>query len=155
MRGVWIGLAAAGLGVFAAISFNKADSQIESEAAAKILSVIEVTQSGNEEGRTVVLIPGLASSAAVWDETRAALEPDYDVRTVQVAGFAGAAPLEVEGAYSDAIAEALAVELGETPGKETVLVGHSLGGFVAMKTALASPDLIDEPVETILHLERC
>jgi len=144
MRGLWIGLAAAGLGVFAAISFNTADSQAEREVEEATPSVIEVTQSGNAAGRTVVLIPGLASSAAVWDETRASLLLDYDIRTVQVAGFAGAAPVEIEGSYTDAIAAAIASELRTKGGKETVLVGHSLGGFVAMKTALMAPEAVEE-----------
>ena len=139
MRGLWIGLAAAGLGVFTAISAN-------SHAEDTVSKIIEVTQTGNEDGRTVVLIPGLASSASVWDETRAVLEADYDVRTVQVAGFAGAGAVDIEGSYTDAIADALIVELGEVPGRDVVLVGHSMGGFVSMKTALGAPELIDELV---------
>ena len=139
MRGLWIGLAAAGLGVFTAISAN-------SHAEDTVSKIIEVTQTGNEDGRTVVLIPGLASSASVWDETRAVLEADYGVRTVQVAGFAGAGAVDIEGSYTDAIADALIVELGEVPGRDVVLVGHSMGGFVSMKTALGAPELIDELV---------
>ena len=109
-------------------------------------SAISVTRTGNRAGRTVILIPGLASSAAVWDETRASLEPDYDVRTVQVAGFSGAMPIALDGNYTDAIADSLIADLQATPGKDTVLVGHSMGGFVSMKTALAAPDLINELV---------
>ena len=139
MRGLWIGLAAAGLGVFTAISAN-------SHAEDTVSKIIEVTQTGNGEGRTVVLIPGLASSASVWDDTRVVLEADYDVRTVQVAGFAGAGAVDIEGSYTDAIADALIVELGEVPGRDVVLVGHSMGGFVSMKTALGAPELIDELV---------
>lgn len=139
MRGLWIGLAGAGLGVAIAISAN-------SQAEEPVASVISVMQSGNADGRTVMLIPGLASSAAVWDETRAVLEADYDVRTVQVAGFAGAEPIDIDGNYTDAIVTALVADLNEKPGQEIVLVGHSLGGFVSMKTALAAPELIDELV---------
>ncbi|MEO9971638.1 MAG: alpha/beta hydrolase [Hyphomonadaceae bacterium] len=109
-------------------------------------SMITVTRSGNRSGRTVVLIPGLASSAQVWDATRPSLETDYDVRTVQVAGFAGADVSAVDGLYTDAIAAALVAELQETPANQAVLVGHSMGGFVSMKAALAAPDLVDELV---------
>ena len=140
MRNTIIGLLLAGVGVFFAISTNmSADETAEP-------SLIHVTKTGQAAARTVVLIPGLASSAEVWDETRAALEGGYDLRIIQVAGFAGAAPVEVEGNYTDAIAAAILEELRDRPGKDTVLLGHSLGGFVAMKTALSGPDLIDELV---------
>lgn len=108
--------------------------------------LVEIERTGLAGGRTVVLIPGLASSADVWQETRHLLEADYDVRTVQVAGFAGAPKVEVTGNYTDAIAVAIEEDLTAHPGKLPVLVGHSMGGFVSLKVALAAPDLIDELV---------
>ena len=109
-------------------------------------SAIEITRSGNADGRTIVLVPGLASSADVWADTISLLEPDYDVRTVQVAGFAGAEPISYEGAYTDQITAALVSELRSNPANAAVLVGHSMGGFVSMKAALDAPDLVDELV---------
>jgi pimeloyl-ACP methyl ester carboxylesterase len=49
---------------------------------------ITVTVRG--QGPDVVLIPGLASSSAVWDATAAHLEGRYRLHIVQVAGFAPA-----------------------------------------------------------------
>lgn len=109
-------------------------------------SVIDVTRSGNADGRTVLLVPGLASSAAVWDAAVPLLEADYDVRSVQVAGFAGAQSVPTEGAYTDAIAAALVAELQTHPANNAVLIGHSMGGFVSIKAALSAPDLVDELV---------
>lgn len=137
-RNVWIGMAAMLAGVMVG---SGALGQPDESGA-----VIEVTHSGNGDGRTVVLIPGLASSAETWTATRGLLEADYDVRTVQVAGFAGAAPAEIDGNYTDAIAAAIGEELTARPGRDAVLVGHSMGGFVSMKVALASPELVDELV---------
>src|SRR5947207_13142968 len=48
---------------------------------------ITVTVRG--KGPDVVLIPGLASSSAVWDATATRLEGRYRLHIVQVAGFAG------------------------------------------------------------------
>jgi len=101
---------------------------------------ISVTRAGNPDGRTVVLIPGLASSKDVWNGTVKALS-DYDLRVGQVAGFAGAAP--VDAISADKITADLSDYLKETPGKNTVLIGHSLGGFVALKTGLDHADQVD------------
>ena len=51
---------------------------------------ITVTVRGR--GPDVVLIPGLASSSAVWDATAKRLEGHYRLHIVQVDGFAGSPP---------------------------------------------------------------
>ena len=116
--------------------------EVANEAKAGIISV---SRSGNSEGRTVVLIPGLASSADVWKETVDALV-EYDLRIVQVAGFAGSAKFEADGLYTDAIAAAVNEHLADVPGVSPVVVGHSLGGFVALKAALMDGTPIEELV---------
>lgn len=113
----------------------------EQSQTAEAASAITVTRAGNAEGRTLVLIPGLASSADVWDGTAEALS-DYDLRVVQVAGFAGAEP--IENISAEKISDDISNYLDETPGRETVLIGHSLGGFVAMKAGLDHADQLDE-----------
>ncbi len=107
--------------------------------------IISVTRSGDAEGRTVVLIPGLASGSDVWTSTAGAFQ-EYDLRIVQVAGFAGAAPFETDETYTDAIADAVNKHLIDSPGADPVVVGHSLGGFVALKAALADETPITELV---------
>lgn len=107
--------------------------------------IISVTRSGDAKGRTVVLIPGLASGSDVWDGTAEAFQ-DYDLRIVQVAGFAGAAPFETDESYTGAIADAVNTHLADFPGVDPVVVGHSLGGFVALKAALADETEITELV---------
>jgi len=107
------------------------------------MDIISVSRRGNPNGRTVVLIPGLVSSAEVWRVTANALS-DYDLRIVQVSGFAGAAAYEVDGNYTDGIARSIEAHLGQYPGRETALLGHSMGGFVAIKAALSDNANIDE-----------
>ncbi len=88
-------------------------------------------------GPDVILVPGLASSASVWDGTVAALDGQYTFHIVQVAGFADAPPRGNDGNAN--ILEDLAVDLAlysqqvESPPS---LVGHSLGGLVALKASL-------------------
>jgi len=105
--------------------------------------IISVTHRGNPNGRTVVLIPGLASSAEVWSDTAIELS-DFDLRIVQVSGFAGTPAYAVDGNYTDNIARSIEVHLSQYPGRDTVVVGHSMGGFVAIKSALLKNTDIDE-----------
>ena len=107
--------------------------------------ILSVARRGDSEGRTVVLIPGLASGAAVWDETVGSLE-GFDLRVVQVAGFAGAERFEIDGSYTDAIAKAVHQHLVDFPGKKPMVVGHSLGGYVSLKAAAIEGSPIEEVV---------
>jgi len=107
-------------------------------------SPIAVERAGNPDGRTVVLVPGLASSAAVWNDTVAALSPDYDLRIVQVAGFAGAPTVAADGSIVDGIVAALSAHLTDHPGHETLVAGHSMGGFIALNLAKAAPEQVSE-----------
>jgi len=109
------------------------------------MDVISVTRSGDSEGRTVVLIPGLASSPDVWAKTVDTFQK-YDLRIVHVAGFAGLAKFEADGSFTDAIAEAINIHLVDVPGVSPVIVGHSLGGFVALKIAMTDGAPIEELV---------
>ncbi|CAM3852366.1 alpha/beta fold hydrolase [Litorimonas haliclonae] len=127
-----------------AITSPEEDQAPEDQSqATQTASSITVTRAGNPDGRTVVLIPGLASSDDVWDGTVEAMG-DYDLRVVQVAGFAGADP--VADISAEKIGDDIAAHLAEDTGSDTVLVGHSLGGFVAMRAALDHPNVIDELV---------
>jgi len=131
-------------------SGTQANTQTQSEDIAETIdtsqTIINVTRSGNSDGRTIIFIHGLASDAAVWSDVTAPLLKDYDIRTVQVAGFAGAQAINIETGITDKVTDAIMAHLSNMPGKDTVLVGHSMGGFLSMKAGLKRPDLINEIV---------
>jgi len=116
---------------------------VEAIQAANSKQIISVKRQGDPDGRTVVLIPGLASSPAVWDETIKALS-GYDLRVVHVAGFAGAAPFETDSGYTAKIAGAVNRHLTDSLGKSPVIIGHSLGGYVGMLAAMEPDSRITE-----------
>lgn len=97
-----------------------------------------VTVTGS--GPDVILTPGLASSGEVWDGTVATLADSYTLHVIQVSGFAGTPP---DGNQDNTnILDDLAADLAaysSTLNEAPILVGHSLGGLVAMKTAF-NPD---------------
>ena len=117
----------------------------ESSQAVTNAPVITMTQFGNPDGRTLVLIPGLASGPEIWDNIISGVS-DYDVRLVHVAGFSGAPAVKADRDIMQNIAAALITELQTNPAKDPILMGHSMGGFIALKSALLAPDAVSEIV---------
>lgn len=95
-----------------------------------------VTVSG--AGPDVLLVPGLASSMEVWEETAAHLNGDYRVHRFTLAGFAGVPP--VLGPVLDPRAGALLDYIEKEQLTEFAVVGHSLGGVLAMLMATRAPE---------------
>ena len=90
-------------------------------------------------GPHVVLVPGLASGPSTWNETVPALG-GYTVHRVTVAGFAGVPRVEADsaGGMMDAVRDELAAYVAGLDGP-AVVVGHSLGGFTAVRVAALRP----------------
>ncbi len=83
----------------------------------------------------VVLIPGLSSSRAVWDAEAKLLAPNYRLHLVQVDGFAGAtAGANASGPVLPGIVDELHGYI-VSAGIHPVVVGHSLGGLLALMLA--------------------
>ena len=92
-------------------------------------------------GTDVVLIPGLSSSPAVWESAIAAL-PGYRYHLVQVRGFAGLdAGGNADGTVVAPVAEEIARYIEDSHLERPALVGHSLGGALAMMIAARHPEL--------------
>ena len=91
-------------------------------------------------GPHVVLVPGLGSGPTTWAETVPALD-GYTVHRVTLAGFAGVPRVEADsaGGMLDAVRDELAAYVAALDGP-AVLVGHSLGGWTAFRTAALRPD---------------
>ena len=93
------------------------------------------------QGRPLILIPGLASSGEVWQGTVARLcgaKTGRACHVLTLAGFAGVAPIE-----GDLLAQAeqqLADYISTRKLGRPAIIGHSLGGFLALKMAIDHPD---------------
>jgi pimeloyl-ACP methyl ester carboxylesterase len=92
-------------------------------------------------GSPVVLIPGLAGGPWVWSGTIAALSPTHRVYAVTLAGFDGTPAPTEEGNWLDRADASLAALLGRADLRKAILVGHSLGGTLALRFAGRHPDL--------------
>ncbi len=93
-------------------------------------------------GPDVVLIPGLSSSPAVWRSTIAAL-PGYRYHLIHVRGFAGLAPdANGTGPVVSPVADEIARYVREGGLTRPALVGHSMGGTLAMMVATRHPEAV-------------
>jgi pimeloyl-ACP methyl ester carboxylesterase len=105
-------------------------------------------------GPDVILIHGLGASRSIWSSTVAAL-PGYRYHLVQVSGFAGTAPGgNARGPVASAVAAELAAYIAANRLQRPAVVGHSMGGTIAMMLAARHPgaagrimvvDMIPEP----------
>ncbi len=95
---------------------------------------ITVTVRG--KGQDVLLIPGLASSGAVWDATLRRFEKQHRFHVIQVAGFAGLpARGNANGAVLQPTVDAIHAYVKSNHLKTPRVIGHSLGGLMGMMLA--------------------
>jgi pimeloyl-ACP methyl ester carboxylesterase len=91
-------------------------------------------------GSPVVLIPGLSSPRAVWDGIAPKLAADHSVYLVQVNGFAGDDPgANLQPGVLDGIVADLHAYLAARKAGPARVIGHSMGGLVALMLAKAHP----------------
>ena len=94
------------------------------------------------EGTPLLMLHGFSNDAHVWEELATALAPHYRTLALDLRGH-GDSDRDPEGRYDhlsmvrdvEAVCEALGV-------KRLVLIGHSLGGRVAMRFAGQNPEML-------------
>lgn len=95
-------------------------------------------------GPAVILIPGLASSGDVWQGTTQHLCGPRQCHVLTLAGFAGQPA--IEGELLPQVERQLADYIATNKLGKPVVIGHSLGGFVALRFAAAHPDMVGKLV---------
>jgi pimeloyl-ACP methyl ester carboxylesterase len=89
-------------------------------------------------GRPMILIPGLACGGNVWDDTVKYFQDRYQCHVVTLPGFAGEPA--INGPFFEPVRAALIEYIRKNKLDHPILVGHSLGAFLAFSIAIESPD---------------
>jgi N-formylmaleamate deformylase len=99
----------------------------------------DVTVTG--AGKPLILIPGLSCDGRVWDATVAHYRGHYQLHVLTLAGFGGARAA-IPAPFLATVRQDLARYIRTQKLDHPVVVGHSLGGFMALWLAAREPDLL-------------
>lgn len=92
------------------------------------------------QGKPVLLIPGFTVPGAGWEKVVSYLEPHYECHVITLAGFGDVPPIDFP--WLPQVNEALQKYIQDKNLKNLSLIGHSLGGTLAIDIAARLPDRI-------------
>ena len=96
-------------------------------------------------GKPMIFIPGLDCSGEVWKDAVRHFSKHFTCYTLTLPGFAGQPPI-----HSDSFLENVTNQLAAFIRKERldrpVIIGHSLGGWLALAFAIHYPELTGDLV---------
>ena len=103
----------------------------------------EVLKTGKGK-QSILFIPGFASSGDVWNETKTAFEKDFTCYIFTMAGFAGIKP-QLNPSFENWKTE-IANYIQNNKIEKPIIIGHSMGGGLALALAADYPELIGKIV---------
>ncbi|HEY4242466.1 MAG TPA: alpha/beta hydrolase [Kofleriaceae bacterium] len=112
-------------------------SQTSAPTEAFTPTAFTVTVSG--QGRPIIFIPGLGCPGDIWAETAAHLH-GYQAHVLTLAGFAGQP--RIAGPLAATTRAELAHYIRSRHLDHPIIVGHSMGGFIAYWLAASEPELV-------------
>jgi pimeloyl-ACP methyl ester carboxylesterase len=103
----------------------------------------EVAKTGKGK-QVIIFVPGFASSGDVWNETKSNFENEFTCYTFTMAGFAGVKPqpnVSFKNWESEIVNYIKANKI-----EKPIVIGHSMGGGLALAIASDYPELISKIV---------
>jgi pimeloyl-ACP methyl ester carboxylesterase len=114
----------------------EAQTKQTSNRASQYPFKVEVTG----HGQPMILIPGLYSSGQVWESVVSRYKANYKCHVLTLAGLAGEPP--VGAPFMEKVRLGLADYIRAKKLRKPVVVGHSMGGFLALWLASKEPELV-------------
>lgn len=99
-----------------------------------------VTKTG--EGDPMFFLPGFTTPGHIWDDTITALKLNKTTYTFTYAGFNGNAPIEMP--WYDTVKSAIIEYVTTHKLENIIIVGHSMGGNLAIDIAIALPNQVSK-----------
>jgi pimeloyl-ACP methyl ester carboxylesterase len=96
-----------------------------------------VTTHGDRENPPILFLHGIRLGGKIWEPHARELSDEFFVVTPDLPGHGALADLPFDAATTDSF---LAYISGTLTARPPLIVGYSLGGYVAMRYALALPD---------------
>jgi pimeloyl-ACP methyl ester carboxylesterase len=101
-------------------------------------NAIRVSKSG--KGTPILFLPGFTTPGSVWKETVSSLKGNYQSHLISYAGFNGIAPIKMP--WYETIKKETIDYIKKENLKDVVLIGHSMGGTLAIDIAAEIPSHI-------------
>ncbi|WP_430410530.1 alpha/beta fold hydrolase [Kordia sp.] len=124
------------LSIFLCLAFANIQAQENTPSTA-----FEVTVHG--KGDTMFLIPGASCSGNVWNETVAKYKENYQIHVITLAGYGGAKPIASETVLQE-VKTQLIKYIKKQKTDNSVLIGHSIGGFTSLLMAIDEEDIVSK-----------
>ena len=128
--------------VLAATACTSAVKSGSHAAAPRAFTSDEISVVTRGSGPDVILIHGLAGNIGVWDVPAEALDDHYRLHLVQIHGFGGEPRTSTDSMVVTAVAREVARYIRETGLTPPALIGHSMGGTIALMVAARNPGLV-------------
>lgn len=123
-------------------SSNDAENEFEMDSSEVPLFRV-ITRGDSDSEITVVLLHGFPANAELWNEMDELLPQEWRIVRPDIPGLSPTSivPIAPELRTMNEIANSVATTLKLLEVKKAVIVGHSLGGYVALKLLRICPDI--------------
>jgi len=103
----------------------------------------EIVHSGKKDDHAIVFLPGLASHGSVWQPWVDTYAKTHSVYVLTASGFAGVAPYQSDAAFLLSTVQEVIGALKQDRVKKATIVGHSIGGLMALMIANEAPSITE------------
>jgi pimeloyl-ACP methyl ester carboxylesterase len=97
------------------------------------------------QGRPMILIHGMSCSADVWKDVVAHYRTTYQMHLITLKGFGNDASFSSDHILQQ-VRDELIAYIKENNLQNTILMGHSMGGFLSLWIASTAPDLVSKVI---------